>query len=104
APTSPNIALPGYYMLFLVDTNGVPSVGSFLRFPAPWEDTVPPTAPTNLAASTTPGKVVLTWTAASDASGVALYNIHRGTLPGVVPTAVNRVGGSATTGYTDTGF
>jgi hypothetical protein len=104
APTSVNIAIPGYYMLFLVDTNGVPSVGSFVRFPAPWEDTVPPTAPTNLAASTTPGKVVLTWTAATDSSGVALYNIHRGTLPGVIPTAVNRVGGSATTGYTDTGF
>jgi uncharacterized repeat protein (TIGR01451 family) len=42
APASVNIAIPGYYMLFLVDTNGVPSVGSFVRFPAPWEDTIPP--------------------------------------------------------------
>ena len=31
APTNPNIAPPGYYMLFIVDTIGVPSVASILR-------------------------------------------------------------------------
>ncbi len=31
APANSNIALPGYYMLFIVDTNGVPSVASILR-------------------------------------------------------------------------
>ena len=35
-----NLAPPGYYMLFLVNGNGVPSVATFVRFPAPWEDTV----------------------------------------------------------------
>ena len=30
----------GLYMLFVVNTNGVPSVAKFVRFPAPWEDTV----------------------------------------------------------------
>ena len=34
APANANIAPPGYYMLFVVNTNGVPSVASFVRFPA----------------------------------------------------------------------
>ena len=45
APANANLAPPGDYMLFLVDTNGVPSVGSFIREnPAPLPaDTTPPT-------------------------------------------------------------
>ena len=36
APANANLAPPGDYMLFLVDTNGVPSVASFIRqSPAP---------------------------------------------------------------------
>ena len=34
APANANLAPPGDYMLFLVDTNGVPSVGSFVRVSA----------------------------------------------------------------------
>jgi len=103
-PPGQNIIIPGHYMLYLVDTNGVPSVSSIVRFPAPWEDTVPPTAPTGLNASTSPGRVDLSWTAATDNTGVALYNVHRGTLPGVVPTVANRIGQTAATSFTDTGF
>ena len=32
APANSNLAPPGDYMLFLVDTNGVPSVASMVRF------------------------------------------------------------------------
>jgi WD40 repeat protein len=31
APGSPNLAPPGYYMLFIVDTNGVPSAATFVK-------------------------------------------------------------------------
>ena len=31
APTNSGVAPPGYYMLFILDTNGVPSVASFVR-------------------------------------------------------------------------
>jgi len=104
APTNVNIVLPGYYMLVIVNGNGVPSVSSILRFPAPWEDSVQPTAPANLAASSSPGSVLLTWDPATDNVGVARYNVHRGIAPGVTPTPANRVGQSATTSFTDTGF
>lgn len=33
APANANLAPPGYYMLFLVDTNGVSSVASIVQFP-----------------------------------------------------------------------
>jgi hypothetical protein len=35
APADSNLAPPGYYMLFLVNNNGVPSVGSFVNFAVP---------------------------------------------------------------------
>jgi hypothetical protein len=37
APTSGNVAPPGHYMLFLVDSAGIPSVSAMVRIPAPWE-------------------------------------------------------------------
>jgi nitrogen fixation protein FixH len=35
APANANIAPPGQYMLFLVNSSGVPSVGVFVQFPVP---------------------------------------------------------------------
>ena len=32
APPNANLAPPGYYMLFLVNTNGVPSIARFVKF------------------------------------------------------------------------
>ena len=46
APADANLAPPGYYMLFIVNSNGVPSIAPFVRLPAAYEDTQPPTAPT----------------------------------------------------------
>ena len=53
APANANLAPPGDYLLFLVDTNGVPSVGSFIREnPAPLSgDTTPPTVSVTAPAS-----------------------------------------------------
>ncbi len=43
APADANLAPPGYYMLFIVNAAGVPSVASVLRIPAVGEDPEPPT-------------------------------------------------------------
>ena len=101
APANANLAPPGYYMLFLVNSQGVPSVAGWVRLPAPWEDTQPPTAPTNLAASGAIGSVSLSWTAATDNVGVTQYNVYRSTTPGFTPTSANPIGTSTTTNYTD---
>jgi hypothetical protein len=60
--------------------------------------------PSNLNGSTQPGRVDLTWTAATDNTGVALYNVHRGTSSGFTPSVANRVGQVPTTSFRDTGF
>lgn len=71
APASPNVAPPGYYMLFLVNSSGVPSVARMVRL-AQVVDTQPPvvsvTAPT--AGATVSGGVVLA-ASATDNVGVA---------------------------------
>lgn len=102
-PSNRNDVPPGYYMLFIVNGQGVPSVASFVRFPAPYEDTGAPTAPTNLVASGGVGTASLSWTAASDDTAVARYNVHRSSTPGFAPTAANRVGQTAATSFTDSG-
>jgi hypothetical protein len=104
APASGNDAPPGYYMLFLVDAIGVPSVGSIVKLPGPWEDAIPPTAPSGLAASPLPGRVTLTWAAATDNIAVTQYNVHRSPAAGFVPSPANRVGQTASTTFDDTGF
>jgi len=101
APAAANTAPPGYYMLFVVNTNGVPAIAKFVRFPAPWEDTVPPSAPGNLTASGGVGKATLSWTAATDNVGVTKYSVYRSTTSGFTPDVTNRIGQPTTTGYTD---
>ena len=47
APSDPNIAPPGYYMVFIVNADGVPSVAPMLRLDAVTQ----PCAPTHVSAS-----------------------------------------------------
>jgi hypothetical protein len=47
APASGNVAPPGHYLLFLVDTNGVPSIGSLVQLSA-GAAPPPPPAPATL--------------------------------------------------------
>jgi chitodextrinase len=103
-PQNGNYAPPGYYMLFLVDSNGIPSTASFVRLPAPYEDTQPPTAPTNLTATGSVGSATLNWTVATDNTGVTGYNIHRSTTAGLPPSVVNKVGETTATTFTDAGL
>jgi hypothetical protein len=84
APTNQNIAPPGYYMLFAIDTNGVPSIAKFVRIDNPPSEpppaNQPPTAsltsPTNGASYTAPAKIDLAATASDDGtvSSVSFYD------------------------------
>ncbi|MEK7315770.1 MAG: Ig-like domain-containing protein, partial [Candidatus Eisenbacteria bacterium] len=104
APTNPNIAPPGTYYLFIVDTNGVPSVAAFVRFPSPSEDAVPPSAPLNLVATGTLESVSLTWTASTDNLSVAAYDVHRSASASFTPSAANKVGATSLTSFSEAGL
>ena len=104
APPNGNTAPPGYYMLFVLNGNGVPSVASFVRFPAPYEDTQAPSAPTNVAATAAAGTAALTWRASTDNVGVTGYDIYRSTTSGFAPGSANKIGQTAATTFTDSGL
>ena len=61
APADANLVPPGHYMLFIVNSDGVPSVAPIVRFPAAYEDSQPPTAPANLTATGSVGTATLNW-------------------------------------------
>ncbi|MEV4018674.1 fibronectin type III domain-containing protein [Nonomuraea angiospora] len=66
-------------------------------------DTSPPTAPAGLAASaTTSTGTTLSWTASTDDTGVAGYDILR--VPGASGGTFTQAGTSATTSFSDTGL
>ncbi len=102
APANANLAPPGHYMLFILNTAGVPSVAPFVRFPAPYEDAIPPSAPANLVATGSIGAAALTWTASTDNLGVVGYDLHRSTVAGFTPNVGNRIAQPAGTSYNNT--
>ena len=81
----------------------MPSVASFVHFAAPGTDTEPPTAPTGLTGQGAIGSATLTWTASTDNTGVALYNVHRSTTSGFLPSAPTASASRRRPAFTDTG-
>jgi concanavalin A-like lectin/glucanase superfamily protein/galactose oxidase-like protein/Big-like domain-containing protein len=103
APATEALAPPGYYMLFVLNQAGVPSVARLVRFPSPAEDTTPPGPPGTLTAANGVLRVVLSW-GASGATDVVRYNVHRSTVAGFTPATANRIAQPAGTTYTDAGL
>jgi hypothetical protein len=101
APANANLAPPGYYMLFIVNTAGVPSIAPMVRFAAPYEDGIAPSAPASLTATAGIGSAALSWTASTDNLGIAGYDLHRSTVTGFTPSAANRIAQPAGTTYND---
>ncbi len=104
-PSNVNTAPPGYYMLFIVNAAGVPSVASIVHFPTASQDTQPPSAPAGLtAAPGSGGTVTLTWSAATDNVGVTRYDVYRSTVSGFTPSLANRIAQPTGTTYQDAGL
>ena len=96
APSDPNLTPAGYYMLFLLDGNGVPSVAKIVRI---YAGSGPPSAPTGLTAiALSTNQIALSWNASS---GATSYNAKRATNSGGPYTTVAN---PSTTNYTDTGL
>jgi len=104
APANANLAPPGYYMLFLVDTNGVPSVAAMVRFPLGSQDLDPPSAPASLSATASSSTVSLSWPASTDTVGVTAYDVYRSTTAGFTPSLVNRIAQVGGLTYQDGGL
>ncbi len=108
APTSPNVAPPGVYYVFVLGANGVPSKAAILSISsdtAPPQDTTAPSVPQGLTATGAVGRATLSWSASTDNVGVARYTVHRSTTSGFTPGATTRIGEtSSATMFTDSGL
>ena len=88
-------------MLYIVNSNGVPSIAPIVQVtPAP-ADTQAPSAPGTLAASGSTGSATLNWALATDNVAVTAYNVYRSTTSGFTPSAANKIGQTSGTTYTD---
>lgn len=74
APSSGTYAPPGYYMVFLVNSSGVPSVASFIHVAAQTTSPAAPTAVTAMAAGDATANI--SWTAPSNGgSPITSYTV-----------------------------
>jgi len=97
-PSSANLCPPGYYMLFILNGNGVPSLAKFVRLDS---SGVPPVAPSSLTAtSPSSSRIDLSW--ADNSSDESGFNIQRST-DGVNFTQITTVGANVTA-YSSTGL
>jgi hypothetical protein len=81
APPNSNIAPPGYYMLFLINNNGVPSVASFVLLGSSGSNPAPTVSSISPSSGSTSGGTSVTITGTGFVSGAAV-NIG-GTASGV---------------------
>ena len=103
-PANSNLCPPGYYMLFVLNSNGVPSVARIINVNS--ANAVPPGAPGNLVATaTSTSSVSLSWSAGS--GSIDHYEIQRATskngpfttLPNTSSTSATDSSLSSTTTY-----
>ena len=79
APANANIAPPGFYMLFIIDANGVPSVAHMVTLQGNSRPTVTLTEPSNGATFTAPAAVNLAATASDTDGTVTKVEFFNGT-------------------------
>ena len=75
APADPALAPPGYYMLFVVNAQGTPSVASMVKIGQASTATIPG-APTGVTATASNAAASLTWTAPNNGgSTISTYTV-----------------------------
>ena len=83
APLNANIAPPGYYMIHILNTLGVPSVAKIIAIPGTQSgDTTPPARVSGLSVTTvSDSQLNLSWTANAEPD-LDHYNVYRGNTAG----------------------
>ena len=98
APSGQNLCPPGYYMLFILNGNGVPSVAKIVRI-----EVTPPTAPSGLiATAASSSQINLSWV--DNSSDEESFKIERCQGAGCTNFAEIATVGANVTSYANTGL
>ena len=108
APINGKIAPPGYYMVFILNGSGVPSVARIIKIPGTGAlpDTTPPSQVAPLTVTpVSDSQINLSW-AANIEPDMDHYNVYRGTTAGFPVTygTTTPVGQPATNSFSNTGL
>jgi chitodextrinase len=113
APLNANLAPPGYYMVHILNSAGIPSIAEIIQIPGSGGgggggDTTPPSKVLGLtaaAATTSETQIDLNWTANTEPD-LDHYNIYRGTTAGFPVNTTNDtpLAQVTTASYSDTGL
>jgi hypothetical protein len=99
APTDPNLAPPGHYLLFILNGSGVPSIGRIVRIDA--ASNLPPAEPSSLVATAvSSSQINLSWT--DNATSESGFTVER-SADGVSYVSIATLGTNATS-YQNTGL
>ncbi len=98
APKRASDATPGYYLLFVIDGDGVPSIGKIIKINIQ-TDTQAPSQPSIRSLKTVNGKPVISWNPSVDDIGVAGYIVFRSS-DGTLGTELARTLGTSWTDST----
>jgi Domain of unknown function (DUF1929) len=109
APVNANIAPPGYYMIFILNNSGIPSIGKIVKIPGSGSgggDTTPPAQVTGVGVQTiSDTQLNLTWTGNTEPD-LDHYNVYRDTTAGftVTPGTTPPLAQPTTNSFSDTGL
>jgi hypothetical protein len=105
SPVNGNIAPPGYYMIHILNSAGVPSEAKIIRIDGTMApDTNAPEQVTGLTVtSTSSTQLDLLWTPNTEMD-IDHYDVYRDTVTGFTPSSGNRIAQPATSSYSDTGL
>lgn len=102
SPSSSSVAPPGYYMLFILNKQGVPSVSAPVQILA--APPAAPAAPTNVAAAAANGSATVSWSApANGGTAITSYTITP-YAAGTAQTPITVTGNPPATATTITGL
>jgi len=102
APPNGNIAPPGYYMLFILNPAGVPSIASFVRLTADFSLSAAPASQTVLPGGSTSYTATVSGTGATGTVAFSVSGLPSGTTATFTPTSVD--GSGSTTMNVTTGI
>jgi hypothetical protein len=112
APLNANLAPPGYYMVHVLNSAGIPSIAEIIQIPGSGGgggggDTTPPSKVLGLTATTATGgsQINLNWNANTEPD-LDHYNIYRGTTAGFPVNTTNDtpLATPTTNSYSNTGL